>query len=192
MRPGGERRLAAGRMSGRLPTGGQVRRDVIMGVVLVTVGMAGLLFFPAFRGYNGSGWPGWGWHGRMMVDVSGVEVKNPLPRTDSVLARGRWVYETFCASCHGIRGWGDGPAAAALFPPPPALAAIARVPALPDGYLFQRIREGGRLRGTAMPAFDSLLTEEDIWSVVAYLREGFPDVARKGPGAFSPKTGGVP
>ena len=183
MRPGQGRRSGGSR--------GGVSRDALLGLTLVVVGLAGLLFLPnSFAFYRGRSWPGWG-HGPMMF-VGNVEENNPLPRTDSVLARGRWVYETFCASCHGIRGWGDGPAAAALFPPPPALAALARVPALPDGYWFQRIRDGGRLGGTAMPAFDSLLTEEDIWSVVAYLRAGFPDVERKGAHPLSPETGGVP
>jgi hypothetical protein len=34
------------------------------------------------------------------------------------------VYRHFCASCHGIEGRGDGPAAAALSPPPPDLTRL--------------------------------------------------------------------
>src|SRR6185437_5416291 len=43
-----------------------------------------------------------------------------LPARPIDLADGRAVYDARCASCHGDRGLGDGPAAAGIRPPPPA------------------------------------------------------------------------
>ena len=37
---------------------------------------------------------------------------------------GKLLYERYCASCHGLEGKGDGPAASALQPPPPDLTRL--------------------------------------------------------------------
>ena len=45
---------------------------------------------------------------------------------DQVLAdMGSEFYQRYCASCHGMEGKGDGPAAAAMVPPPKDLTRIA-------------------------------------------------------------------
>jgi len=141
----------------------------------VLIGLLGMLvvgsvsFSGGFRGWMGA-------HRWMMSAPPAAWTRqNPLPVTDSVLAQGRFFYERFCVSCHGPRGNGDGPAAVGLRPRPPALAVTGRYTMLPDGYFFWRIKEGGRAWGTPMPAFDSLLTDTEIWSVVAYMRAGFPE-----------------
>jgi mono/diheme cytochrome c family protein len=40
------------------------------------------------------------------------------------VAEGEIVYQRFCAACHGMTGHGDGPAAAALTPPPTDLTRL--------------------------------------------------------------------
>lgn len=47
-----------------------------------------------------------------------VDVKQAVVVNDSVLARGREVFRTTCASCHGETGSGDGPAGLVLNPRP--------------------------------------------------------------------------
>lgn len=47
-----------------------------------------------------------------------VDVKKAVVVSDSVLARGREVFRTTCASCHGETGAGDGPAGLVLNPRP--------------------------------------------------------------------------
>ncbi len=91
--------------------------------------------------------------------------QNPYPRTAESLRVGEALYRAHCAVCHGSEGRGDGPAAAALRPRPADLRRTAR---LADGMVFLRITEG--LAGTAMPAFRDILTEEERWHVVNYLR----------------------
>jgi mono/diheme cytochrome c family protein len=49
-----------------------------------------------------------------------------VPATDPVLAgMGAEIYQRHCASCHGVTGTGDGPAAGDLQPPPTDLTRIA-------------------------------------------------------------------
>src|ERR1700681_4577276 len=45
-------------------------------------------------------------------------LKNPLVGNSSVLGDAKKLYTSYCAPCHGEKGKGDGPAAAALNPKP--------------------------------------------------------------------------
>ncbi len=53
----------------------------------------------------------------------GVATQPPRPRPD--YNSGEYLYRTFCASCHGESGRGDGPVADLLRRPAPDLTAIA-------------------------------------------------------------------
>jgi len=61
--------------------------------------------------------------------------------------RGRQLYAANCASCHGARGAGDGPGAAALAPPPSDLSAHEYAAARVADVLWNGVA------GTAMPAW---------------------------------------
>jgi mono/diheme cytochrome c family protein len=91
---------------------------------------------------------------------------NPYPPTAQSLTQGRTLYQANCQSCHGIGGKGDGPQAAALQPPP--LDLTVHVGFHPDADLYRMISQG--VRGTAMPPFAGLLTEEQRWHVINYIR----------------------
>src|SRR5215831_21017106 len=91
----------------------------------------------------------------------------------AVLERGRTIYETQCAICHGPRGAGDGPAAASLELKPPSLQDAAMVAEMTPEYWFWRVSEGGaaepyRSKGSVMPAYKATLSAEDRWAVIAY------------------------
>ena len=45
--------------------------------------------------------------------------------TSSAVARGKEMFQSYCASCHGATGKGNGPAAKALKTPPPDLTKLA-------------------------------------------------------------------
>ena len=78
---------------------------------------------------------------------------------------GERIYLANCASCHGANGDGDGladtlPAAGELSQ---ALASMS------DAEVSYRIANG--LAGTPMPAFAAILTEQERWDLVSYLRD---------------------
>ncbi len=92
-------------------------------------------------------------------------LRNPFAGDPAAIEAGAAIYKQQCAVCHGARGRGDGPAGIALNPRPANLTSKA-VQEQSDGALYWKITTG---RGP-MPAFKSILTDEQRWQVVAYLR----------------------
>ena len=90
------------------------------------------------------------------------------------IATGAALYREHCAACHGPRGAGDGPAAAALDPPPPDLRAH-HAALHTAGDLFWWISHGRR----AMPAFGDRVDTDGRWDLVNFLRAlGAAETAR--------------
>jgi copper transport protein len=88
-------------------------------------------------------------------------------RPAAPLARGRELYEQNCMQCHGAGGRGDGPLAAGLRPPP--LDLTVHAPLHSDQELENWIANG--IPRTAMPAFGSQFSPEEIQAVINYIRE---------------------
>src|SRR5690349_5107541 len=61
------------------------------------------------------------------ASILGSEAKLELPTDALNLAEGRAVYEQSCASCHGERGFGDGPAGVGMKPAPPPIGTAAQM-----------------------------------------------------------------
>ncbi len=98
------------------------------------------------------------------------------PEAAPDLARGAALYAQNCASCHGVSGGGDGPAAEGLDPPPIAFDDVIRARERSAFALYQVIGQG--LEGTAMPGFSDL-PAEDRWSLAYYSGSiAFEDVER--------------
>ena len=87
-------------------------------------------------------------------------------------ARGATHYQTLCASCHGPRGAGDGPAGQALDPRPARHDDGAYMNALSNEHLFKVIKEGGAAVGKSplMAPWGGALSDEQIRDVVAFVR----------------------
>lgn len=116
-------------------------------------------------------------HYAMMVGIPAAyrAMTNPLPRTRETVDKGRTVYESNCASCHGATGAGDGVAARNLSPPPANLIWLSQMPiAQWDSFMFWTVSEGGAQFGTAMPTFKGQLSKNDIWAVIAYVQASLP------------------
>jgi mono/diheme cytochrome c family protein len=93
---------------------------------------------------------------------------NPLGA--DAAAAGKVTFDERCASCHGATGAGDGAASAGLDPKPANLATEGKT--LGDDFLFWRISEGGGMEpfNSSMPAWKGILTEEQIWQLVSYIK----------------------
>ena len=89
---------------------------------------------------------------------------NPLGA--DAATEGAKVFQVNCEACHGPQGHGDGPAGVALDPQPKNLPDLAAT--VGDDYLFWRISTGKP--GTSMAPWAGILTEEQIWQAVAFIR----------------------
>ena len=90
-----------------------------------------------------------------------------LPKGPLDTAEGRRLYSRNCASCHGMSGAGDGPAAHSLSTAPPAVGLKDRTPELTPTLAYNVISVG--VRGTAMAPFASTLTPQQRWNVINYI-----------------------
>lgn len=98
---------------------------------------------------------------------AGVELASPLVADEASLARGKWVYETYCLVCHGTRGEGDGPVIGARRFPNPANLQADHARNLADGALYNILTMGQGL----MPTYALQVRPLDRWRVIQYVRE---------------------
>jgi copper transport protein len=94
--------------------------------------------------------------------------ENPVPATQESIARGAMLFSQNCTVCHGETGRGDGPLASTL--PIQPVNFYDHVPVHPDEFFFGVISRG---LGSAMPAFEDQISEEDRWNILNYLRATF-------------------
>jgi len=135
-----------------------------------------------------------------LADAAPAPTIQDLARAERA-ASGARLYARTCAPCHGRSGEGDGPAAPGLSPAPRDFTqGQYRFRTTPTGALprpedlERTIRRG--LPGSAMPAFDDLLSPGEIGDLVSYLYsllpanrmdEALPDAAP----VRMPETGGA-
>ena len=99
---------------------------------------------------------------------AGVELINPESATAETLLRGKTVYTTFCADCHGDTGAGDGILySSGLYPMQPRLLTGKDADKLKDGEIFHSITLGFG----SMGAHGSQIRTDDRWKIVLYIRQ---------------------
>ncbi|HWY10474.1 MAG TPA: cytochrome c [Bacteroidia bacterium] len=99
-------------------------------------------------------------------EAAGLNLKNPIPYSDKVLAQGEALYAKNCIHCHGASGAGDGKVGLKLPGAPPAYSDAAHKN-LPEGKIFHSITYGKNLMG----AHASILTQEERWKLVYYVQK---------------------
>lgn len=92
-------------------------------------------------------------------------IANPLKSNSEATAEGKKLYSNMCAVCHGNKGRGDGIAGMTLKPRPSNLTQ-ALVQDQTDGEIYWKLTEGR----APMASYKELLTEEQRWQLVNYLR----------------------
>jgi len=90
-----------------------------------------------------------------------------VPYSALSVATGARLYQAHCASCHGLSGYGDGPAARGLRPKPADLTAKHTADHT-AGDLFWWLTHG--IPGSPMPGFKDRLSEQARWDLINFLR----------------------
>jgi putative copper export protein/mono/diheme cytochrome c family protein len=95
---------------------------------------------------------------------------SPSGFTPASILRGAALFGARCAVCHGAEGHGDGKLARQM-PIKPANLVAEHVWGHSDGELFWWLSNGidGPKGEPAMPAFASVLPEDDRWALIDYL-----------------------
>ena len=85
---------------------------------------------------------------------------------------GETTFNTYCATCHGESGQGDGPAAAALDPKPAAFASDGFFDTRDDAHLRKVIKEGGPAVGKSplMAPWGAVLSDAQLDAIITHIK----------------------
>jgi len=90
-----------------------------------------------------------------------------------------------CQGCHGATGLGDGPGAEVLELAPASFVQDTLLATRNFQGAFDKIRMGGGgVHGSSMPAWGVMLSDGDVWDLVAYISTFQPGVLSPPPGAM--------
>jgi mono/diheme cytochrome c family protein len=99
------------------------------------------------------------------TDRHAAHVSSPVLPTDQNLIDGMKVYTMNCAGCHGTLDKKPAVFGASFYPPAPQL--ILDPPGDPDWHTRYVVRNG--IRYTGMPAWDRILSDDEVWKVTIFL-----------------------
>jgi mono/diheme cytochrome c family protein len=105
---------------------------------------------------------------KLHLTVKGKHDRNPISDSLQTQRTGKDAFGHYCIVCHGLDGQNTGvPFAASLSPPVPSLAS-KEVQSYTDGQLKWIIDNG--IAPSGMPASHGILNDDEMWSIVIYLR----------------------
>ena len=105
---------------------------------------------------------------RVTTDAYPTTYRRPAVAYNAIsVAQGKQLYGQNCAACHGVQGYGDGPAGEGLRPRPADLSG-RHANAHTVGDLFWWLSHGKP--DTAMQGFGALLTEDERWDLINFVR----------------------
>jgi mono/diheme cytochrome c family protein len=104
-------------------------------------------------------------HGFKLTPEDAVK-KNPVKFTTVSVERGKKIYDTQCAMCHGDKGDGKGEVAQEMKLNSPDFTKPDTLAKRTDGEIFAIIGEGSE----AMPGQGSRMTDTHKWNLVNYVR----------------------
>lgn len=114
---------------------------------------------------------------------------SPTGFSATTIADGAGLFTQHCAACHGMDGRGHGPAAKGLAVPPADLTA-EHLWGHSDGELFWWLSHGidAPADRRAMPGFSGVLSEDQRWALIDYVRAHNAGLVRHGSGNWSPSV----
>lgn len=120
-----------------------------LGVMAATVFVLGVAASAQYQGWT-------------IPDTAKAE-KSPVKNAADGAKKGKALYATNCAKCHGPEGKGNGPDSDHAAD----LTDEFRADLNPEGVLYYKIWNG---HTSDMPAFKSKLMKDEVWSLVEYLK----------------------
>ena len=123
-----------------------------MSGVAVGIGVAALLSTVASAQY--AGWT--------IPDTAKAE-KSPVKNAADAAKKGKSLFSSNCAKCHGAEGKGNGPDSDHAAD----LTDEFRTELNPEGVLYYKVWNG---HTGDMPGFKSKFTKDETWAVVEYLK----------------------
>ena len=107
--------------------------------------------------------------GFLFFSLSTIAASHHIPTSD--IALGKKIYHERCEVCHGNLGDGKTFAANALFPPPKNFTSKSIKTELSLKKMVRSVTKGRP--NTAMMPWENILSEQEILSVVNYIRQKF-------------------
>lgn len=102
------------------------------------------------------------------IVIGNKKQKNPLPDNKETREDGQEAFSHYCVACHGMDGQNTGvPFANRVSPPIPSLGS-PEVQSYTDGQLKWILDNG--IWPSGMPASKGMLSDDELWSIVVYLR----------------------
>lgn len=99
---------------------------------------------------------------------AGIDINSPINMTEpAIISRGKAVYLTYCAQCHGYNYDGNGTVGQSFAPLPTDLRS-AKVQDSPAGVLFKSISYG--IPDGRQPPLHATITFKDRWKVIAFVK----------------------
>lgn len=93
-------------------------------------------------------------------------LKNPFLGNKVATNEGKVIYSQMCILCHGITGEGNGEAGLSLTKKPANFLTLKSMSDEADGEIFWKMTVGR----PPMASYDELLTEDQRWKLVNYIR----------------------
>ena len=140
---------------------------VVLGIGGFLAAASGIIPIKASSGH----WPITAWflsfsmHRSFSTHSLGIEA--PPLDDPSLVLRGAGAYETGCRPCHGSPDLPRPRVAAQMTPHPPYLPPVISEWQNPE--LFSIVKHG--VKFTGMPAWPALQRDDEVWAMVAFLRE---------------------
>ncbi|MFW5759445.1 MAG: c-type cytochrome [Cyclobacteriaceae bacterium] len=98
------------------------------------------------------------------ISLASTLLSSPLDSTEQVLQQGQVLYASFCQSCHGGAGAGDGPVGKVYRGVPSFQASTVKN--LSEGHIFHVITYGIR----RMSGYGTQLDVNERWKIVKYVQ----------------------
>ena len=103
-----------------------------------------------------------------MMKIGGKNWQNPTSDSPAVVKTGMEHFQHHCQVCHGLDGHSTGVPFAGKMSPPVLDLGDQDVQQYKDGQLKWIIENGIRFSG--MPGWKGVLEDEEMWSIVCFLR----------------------